>query len=91
MKKVNTIIVGMGIAGICYAEILHQNKKSFYIIDNNQKSSSKIAAGILNPTVLKRYNMTWKGKEFYENAIKFYRNIENKYEKKIIYNHNITK
>jgi len=91
MKKVNTIIVGMGIAGICYAEILHQNKKSFYIIDNNQKSSSKIAAGILNPTVLKRYNMTWKGKEFYENAIKFYRNIENKYEKKIIYNHNIIK
>ena len=81
----------MGIAGICYAEILHQNKKSFYIIDNNQKGSSKIAAGILNPTVLKRYNMTWKGKEFYENAIKFYRNIENKYEKKIIYNHNIIK
>ena len=31
-EKVNTIIVGMGIAGICYAEILHQIK-NFYIID----------------------------------------------------------
>ena len=54
MKKVDTIIVGMGVAGICYAEILHQNKKSFYIIDNKKTGSSKIAAGIFNPTVFKK-------------------------------------
>ena len=90
MKKVDTIIVGMGIAGICFAETLYQ-KKTFHIIDNNNKGSSKIAAGIFNPTVLKRYNMTWKGKEFYENAIIFFKKIEKKYEKKIIFKHDILK
>ena len=91
MKKVDTIIVGTGIAGICFAETLHQNKKTFHAIDNKNKGSSKIAAGIFNPTVLKRYNMTWKGKEFYENAIIFFKKIENKYGKKIIFKHDILK
>ena len=91
MKKVDTIIVGMGIAGICYAETLHQNKKSFYVIDNKKTGSSKIAAGIFNPTVLKRYNMTWNGEEFYKNAIMFFKKIENKYKKEIIFKHDILK
>tara|TARA_B100000902_G_scaffold158926_1_gene154885 strand:- start:155 stop:1243 length:1089 start_codon:yes stop_codon:yes gene_type:complete len=91
MKKVDTIIVGMGIAGICYAETLHQNKKSFYVIDNDKKGSSKIAAGIFNPTVLKRYNMTWNGKKFHRNAIMFFKKIENKYKKNIIFNYDILK
>ena len=42
MKKVDTIIVGMGIAGVCYAETLHQNKKSFYVIDNKKKGLQKL-------------------------------------------------
>ena len=91
MKKVNTIIVGMGIAGICYAETLQQNKKSFFLIDNNNSGSSKIAAGIYNPTVLKRYNMSWNGKIFYKNALLFFKKIEYKYKKKIIFEHDILK
>ena len=91
MKKVDTIIVGMGIAGICYAETLQQKQKSFYIIDNNKNGSSKIAAGIYNPTVLKRYNMSWNGKKFHKNAINFYKKIENSYNTKIIFEHQILK
>ena len=91
MKKVDTIIVGMGIAGVCFAEKLLQNKKSFYVIDNKKTGSSKIAAGIFNPTVLKRYNMTWNGEQFHKNAITFFKKIENKYKKKIIFNHDILK
>tara|TARA_Y100000589_G_C27155895_1_gene630842 strand:- start:493 stop:1545 length:1053 start_codon:yes stop_codon:yes gene_type:complete len=91
LKKVDTIIVGMGIAGICYAETLHQNKKSFYVIDNKKPGSSKIAAGIFNPTVLKRYNMTWNGEEFHKNAIIFFKKIENKYKNQIIFKNDILK
>jgi len=91
MKKVDAIIVGMGIAGVCFAEKLVQNKKSFYLIDNKKTGSSKIAAGIFNPTVLKRYNMTWNGEQFHKNAIIFFKKIENKYKKKIIFNHDILK
>ncbi len=81
----------MGIAGICYAETLHQNKKSFYVIDNKKPGSSKIAAGIFNPTVLKRYNMTWNGEEFHKNAIIFFKKIENKYKNQIIFKNDILK
>ena len=91
MKKVDTIIVGIGIAGVCFAEKLVQNKKSFYVIDNKKTGSSKISAGIFNPTVLKRYNMTWNGEQFHKNAIIFFKKIENKYKKKIIFNHDILK
>lgn len=91
MKKVDTIIVGMGIAGTCFAEILYQNKKSFYVIDKNKNGSSKIAAGIYNPTALKRYNMSWNGKKFHKNAIKFYKKIEIRYNTKIIFEHQILK
>ena len=81
----------MGIAGICYAETLYQNKKSFYVIDNKKLGSSKIAAGIFNPTVLKRYNMTWNGEEFHKNAIIFFKKIENKYKNQIIFKNDILK
>ena len=81
----------MGIAGICYAETLYQNKKSFYVIDNKKPGSSKIAAGIFNPTVLKRYNMTWNGEEFHKNAIIFFKKIENKYKNQIIFKNDILK
>ena len=91
MKKVDTIIVGMGIAGICYAETLYQKKKSFYVIDNNSQGSSKIAAGIYNPTVLKRYSMSWNGKVFHKYASKFFKKIEKKYKNKIIFEHDILK
>lgn len=91
MKKVDTIIVGMGIAGICYAETLQQKQKSFYVIDNDKNGSSKTAAGIFNPTVLKRYKMSWNGKKFHKNAIKFYKKIENKYSTKIIFEYQILK
>ena len=91
MKKVDTIIVGMGIAAICFAETLQQKQKSFYVIDKNKNGSSKIAAGIYNPTVLKRYNMSWNGKKFHKNAIKFYKIIENRYNTKIFFEHQILK
>ena len=81
----------MGIAGICYAETLYQNKKSFYVIDNKKPGSSKIAAGIFNPTVLKRYNMTWNGEEFHKNAVIFFKKIENKYKNQIIFKNDILK
>ena len=91
MKKVDTIIVGMGIAGICCAETLQQNQKSFYVIDKNKNGSSKIAAGIYNPTVLKRYNISWNGKKFHKNSINFFKKIEKRYNTKIIFEHQILK
>ena len=61
MKEVDVLVVGLGLAGLAYTETLQQHQKSFHVFDQSQGGSSVIAAGIYNPTVLKRFNMTWKG------------------------------
>lgn len=91
MKQVDTLIVGFGLAGLAYAEILRQQQHSFHIIDQAKGGSSVIAAGIYNPTVLKRFNMTWKGEEFHTAALPFYHAIEKRLSKQFIYPYPILK
>ena len=76
MKKVNTLIVGLGIAGLAYAERLRKNNQTFHLIDEGHKGSTQLAAGIYNPTVLKRYTLSWRGVEFHKNAIPFYTQLD---------------
>lgn len=54
------IIVGQGICGTMLSWFLHKEGKSFIIFDETcENSSSKIAAGILNPVTGRRYAYTW--------------------------------
>lgn len=53
---IDYIIVGSGLAGISFSEIALLNNKSILAIDNNSRSSSKIAAGLYNPVILKRFS-----------------------------------
>ena len=71
----NTLIVGFGIAGLSLAHQLQRNNISFHVIDSPENSSSLLAGGVMNPTVLKRYNMSWEGKDFSDYAIRFYEEI----------------
>ncbi len=91
MKQVDTLIVGFGLAGLAYAETLSQNKCSFHVIDQAAGGSSIIAAGIYNPTVLKRFNMSWEGANFHAFALPFYTAIEKKLSLKTLYPYPILK
>lgn len=73
--KVDTLIVGFGIAGFNYAEQLRSQKKSFIVMAPDEESASHLAAGIVNPTVLKRFNPVWKAAAFLEYALPFYSNL----------------
>ena len=53
---VDYLIVGGGIAGFCFAELCLQNKKSFKLITDDSQNSSKIAGGLYNPVILKRFS-----------------------------------
>lgn len=75
MKKVDYIIVGLGIAGICFAETLLQEGKSFVVIEDGQKGATTASGGVLNPTVLKRFTVAWNAFQFFEKALPFYKNI----------------
>lgn len=70
------IIVGGGLAGICFAETALTNGKSFCMIDSEERSSSLVAGGMYNPVVLKRFTEVWKTREQIDLAKEFYKAIE---------------
>lgn len=72
------IIVGSGLAGIAFAETLLQHDKSFIVFDNNSQNSTKIAGGLYNPVILKRFSQVWNANSQLETAHKFYNSIEHK-------------
>lgn len=74
--NIDTLIVGFGIAGLNYAEQLRRNKKSFMVLAPLEQSASHCAAGIINPTVLKRFNPVWKAEAFLNYALPFYTDLE---------------
>lgn len=72
------IIVGSGIAGICFSEICLQNNKSFLVFEDYSTSSSRIAGGLYNPVILKRFSEVWKAKEQLEFGLPFYQQISDR-------------
>lgn len=75
---IDFLIVGNGLAGISFAEIALQNKKSVFVFDNNSQPSSRVAGGLYNPVVLKRFSEVWKAKEQIDFAFPLYHNIQSK-------------
>jgi glycine oxidase len=72
------IIVGSGLAGIAFAETLVQQGKSFTIFDNNSQNSTKIAGGLYNPVILKRFSQVWNANLQLEIAHRFFNVVEQK-------------
>lgn len=75
---IDFLIVGNGLAGISFAEIAIQNNKSVFVFDNNSQPSSRVAGGLYNPVVLKRFSEVWKAKEQIDFAFPLYHNIQSK-------------
>lgn len=75
---VDYIVVGTGLAGICFTEKLASEGKSFIVIDNEKRSSSLQAGGMYNPVVLKRFTEVWKVGEQLAIAKPFYAKLEEK-------------
>lgn len=82
---IDSLIVGFGIAGLNYAEQLRQHKKKFIVLAPKEDSASHIAAGIINPTVLKRFNSVWKSDEFLNYALPHYNELQDLIQTKIIH------
>lgn len=80
---IDYIIVGSGIAGISFSEFALQNNKSILVFDDNSQNSSRIAGGLYNPVILKRFSEVWKAKEQIDLLNVFYPQIENRIETKI--------
>lgn len=73
---VDYLIVGLGLAGISFCEVLESNKKSFKVISDDSQTSSVVAGGLYNPVTLKRFTLAWNAKEQLDLAIPFYSELE---------------
>ena len=77
-KPIDYIIVGLGLAGLAFAEELMAQGKSFLVFEDNSQTSSQVAGGMYNPVILKRFTPVWNAKEQLEVAIPFYKSLEQK-------------
>lgn len=60
---VDYLIVGAGLAGISFAEVALKNNKSIFVLDNSSQNSSRIAGGLYNPVILKRFSEVNQARE----------------------------
>jgi glycine/D-amino acid oxidase-like deaminating enzyme len=79
------IIVGSGLAGIAFSEIALQNNKTILVVNNQSQNSSRIAGGLYNPVILKRFSEVWQASEQLELLYNFYANLEKKLQIKLDY------
>lgn len=76
---IDYLIVGSGLAGIAFAETALQNDKTVFVIDADLYNSSKIAAGLYNPVVLKRFTALAEAQQQLELLDVFYTELETKF------------
>ncbi|MFS4468533.1 NAD(P)/FAD-dependent oxidoreductase [Maribacter sp. 2210JD10-5] len=72
------IVVGLGLAGVSFCETLRKNNKTFVVFNDGSQTSSRVAGGLYNPVILKRFTLSWKATEQLEIANKFYPKLENR-------------
>ena len=73
------IVVGQGLAGTCLSYQLSRNNIDFMVIDNSHvRSSSMVAAGLINPVVFKRLTKSWMADELVPYLHSFYPEFEKK-------------
>ena len=82
---IDYLIVGSGLAGISFAEIALQNDKSIFVMDNNSQNSSKVAGGLYNPVILKRFSEVPQALEHLQLMNNFFVTLEQKLNCKIDY------
>jgi len=75
---IDYLIVGSGLAGIAFAETALKHQKSFMVIDADLYQSSKVAAGLYNPVVLKRFTALANASEHLKIMDAFYTNLDQK-------------
>lgn len=78
MKTVDTIIVGLGLAGIAYSETLQAMGKSFHVFSDTSQAASLVAGGLYNPVILKRFTLAWQSGQQLQTALPFYAQLAKK-------------
>ena len=60
---IDFLIIGSGLAGISFSETVLKHNQSVLVFDDGSQNSSKVAGGLYNPVILKRFSEVWKAQE----------------------------
>ena len=83
------IVVGCGLGGIAFCEVALKHDKTVMVLNDGTENSSKIAAGLYNPVILKRFSQVWHAKEQLDLVETFYKTLEIKLQVPLDYKHAI--
>ncbi|MEO2071111.1 MAG: FAD-dependent oxidoreductase [Zunongwangia sp.] len=78
------IIVGLGLSGIALSNHLEARKRSFVVFEDDSQTSTKVAGGIFNPVILKRFTLAWEGDKQISYSVPFYEKLEKKLGKDLL-------
>ncbi|MDX1478632.1 MAG: FAD-dependent oxidoreductase [Saprospiraceae bacterium] len=71
---IDCLIVGQGLAGTCLAVDLIERGMQCLVYDPGSSiTSSRIAAGVMNPVTGRRHVKTWQAEVLWQKALQFYR------------------
>lgn len=76
---VDYIVIGAGLAGIAFCERARSAQKSVVVYDDDSHHASSVAAGVVNPVVLKRYSGLDGAPEQLEAMQRFYADLKSRY------------
>lgn len=76
---VDYIIIGAGLAGIAFCEKALSQGKSILVFDDDSYHASSVAAGVVNPVVLKRYSGLDGAPEQLKAMQRFYADLKLRY------------
>jgi len=86
MREVDILIVGQGLAGTILYDYAIENGFSALIVDKCREiTSSKVAAGIMNPITGRRFAKTWLADEIFSHATNYYEKKELQLQTKFYY------
>ena len=71
-----------GLAGISFAETAFLNNKSFVVVNDTSQNSTRVAAGLYNPVILKRFSLPLDAAEHLHYIGPFYDRIEQRLKAK---------
>ena len=68
-------VIGFGIAGACVALQFQRAGHEVRVVDDGQKGSSHIAAGLVNPVAGRNFEPSWEVAEAWAIALPFYESL----------------
>jgi len=88
--QVDYLVIGQGICGTMLSWFLHKEGKTFLVVDDdNEKASSKVAAGVINPVTGRRYAYTWMIDQIMPFAVQCYEEMGNYFDTQFVFHKNI--